>query len=163
MIKVKVKYVGIEEETGHPLVLLATMDDSEYLPIVIGPYEAGAIIIGLEKQRFSRPLTHDLMADVIRSLGGSLDRVTISGLADNTFYAYLHIVVGGEEKLIDARPSDALALALRLDADIYVDEDVAAVCMVPARRFQGVDKEKEEFLRFLEDLTPDDFRRNLER
>jgi bifunctional DNase/RNase len=162
MIQVKVKYVGIEEETGHPLVLLSNMDESEYLPIVIGPYEAGAILAGMEGRRFSRPLTHDLAAEVIRSLGGCLTCVTISGLADNTFYAYWHIVVDGEKKVIDARPSDALAIALRLNADIYVDEDVAAVCMLPAERFEGVDREKEEFLRFLENLTPDDFRRNLE-
>lgn len=162
MIEVKVRYVGIDQDTGHPLVLLADDEETQFLPIVIGPYEAGAILAGLERRRFYRPLTHDLLINVIQGLGGQVTKVVISNIDDGTFYALLCIKTPTGLVEIDARPSDALAVALRADAGIYVTDKVAEDAMIAAQQIQGVDEEKEEFRRFLENLTPEDFRKNLD-
>ncbi|NLV90913.1 MAG: bifunctional nuclease family protein [Firmicutes bacterium] len=165
MLEVKVGYVGVHRETGHPLVLLSDLEELRYLPIVIGAYEAGAILASLEGHSFSRPLTHDLLLNTINSLQGRLLQVVISTIESGAFHALLYVSSPSGVVEIDSRASDAIALALRAGVSIYVTEEVASRAMIPATRVESVedvDEEKEEFLRFLEDVRPEDFRSSLE-
>jgi hypothetical protein len=106
------------------VVILREKGTNRYLPIWIGPSEADAIAVKLQNVELSRPLTHDLLQSVITTLGASLDYIVVSGLKDDTFYASLALSVDGEKLDIDSRPSDALALAVRVGAPIYADESV---------------------------------------
>ncbi len=165
MTRLKVKYVGVDQETGHPLVLLSDLDEVRFLPIVVGPYEAGAILASLEQRSFQRPLTHDLLLNVIHGLKGQVSKVLIADLEEGTFFARLCVQSLEGEVEIDARPSDAIAIALRAEAPVYVSDKVRREAMIPADRIQGVegaDAEKEEFLRFLENISPEDFRNALD-
>jgi bifunctional DNase/RNase len=136
---------------------------------MVGPAEANAIAMELEGIKPPRPLTHDLMRDLLSKLDAQVDRVVISDLRDETYYGciVLKTVTGKVE--VDARPSDAIALALRTQSPIFVSEAVANQAMIADREAAGGetsadshDEEAEEFRRFLADLTPDDFRRNLQ-
>jgi len=124
------------------------------LPIWVGPVEANAIALQIENVSTQRPMTHDLLRAVIAEMGGQLTRAIIHDLQDSTFYAFLEIQIGDERMLIDARPSDALALSLRAKVPIFVNEQVfehvKAVDFVP----QQVDQERLQ--RWLESLDPDD-------
>jgi len=115
--------VGIDPR-GRVLLILADEQVTRLLPMVIGQYEARAIAMELAKERFDRPLTHDLVHSVISSLGHRLERVDITKLEDEVFYAELSLVGEGEIVKVDARPSDAIALALRSHAPIFVAEEV---------------------------------------
>jgi uncharacterized protein len=104
------------------VVILREEEGERVLPIWIGPGEASAIAMHLADMKFSRPLTHDLLVSVLKGLGGRLDRVVISRVADATYFAELVVRVGEEEISVDARPSDSIAVALRTDARIYANE-----------------------------------------
>jgi bifunctional DNase/RNase len=122
MIEVKVQSLGLDRTSNTPVVILQEKDGSRVLPIWIGPGEASAIAMELAGMKFSRPLTHDLFATVISGLGGALQRVLITKVVDNTYFAELIIQRGDELFSVDARPSDSIAIALRMDATIFTSD-----------------------------------------
>jgi uncharacterized protein len=124
MIEVSVAGLGIAPPSSLPLLLLKEREGERVLPIGIGPLEAQAIVMPLQGIRPPRPLTHDVFATIIGSLGGHLRRVEITELTDNTFYARLMLDSPGGEQSVDIRPSDAVALAVRTETPIYVAEAV---------------------------------------
>lgn len=124
MVEVKVQSLGLDRSSNTPVVILQEQDGTRVLPIWIGPGEASAIAMELAGMKFSRPLTHDLFASVILGLGGSLQRVMITKVLDNTYYAELIIRRNSEVISVDARPSDSIAIALRMSASIYTTEDL---------------------------------------
>ncbi|HET8654912.1 MAG TPA: bifunctional nuclease family protein [Longimicrobiaceae bacterium] len=124
MIEVRVQSLGIDQASKTPVVILQELDGERVLPIWIGPGEASAIAMELAGMKFSRPLTHDLAASLIRGLGGALSRVAITSVQQNTYYAELVILRGSEVLSVDARPSDSIAIALRLQAPLYVSDEL---------------------------------------
>ncbi|MGH7468828.1 MAG: bifunctional nuclease family protein [Longimicrobiales bacterium] len=124
MIEVKVQSLGLDRTSNTPVVILQEKDGSRVLPIWIGPSEASAIAMELAGMKFSRPLTHDLFASVILGFGGSLKRVVITKVVENTYYAELFIQRGSDVITIDARPSDSIAIALRMDAAIFTTDEL---------------------------------------
>ncbi|HBN94684.1 MAG TPA: hypothetical protein DDZ66_00155 [Firmicutes bacterium] len=157
MLRMKVKAVGIDRETLLPVVILTDEMEESYVPMVIGPAEANAIAVVLDNVEISRPLTHDLLLSSVLALGGKVDKVVITDLADDVYYAEVFLVHEGRTLRVDARPSDAIALALRSGAAIFVDAKIAPYAMViPGED----DPELEQFRSFLEDLSPDDFRKD---
>jgi uncharacterized protein len=122
MIEVKVQSLGLDRSTNTPVVILQETEGTRVLPIWIGPGEASAIAMELAGMKFSRPLTHDLFASVIAGFGGSLQRVTITKVVDNTYFAELIIRRGSDVITVDARPSDSIAIALRMQAPIFASD-----------------------------------------
>ncbi|NLK08200.1 MAG: bifunctional nuclease family protein [Firmicutes bacterium] len=170
MVRVKVKLVGIDQVAMCPVVVVTDMEEKSFLPIMIGPAEASAIAMELEGIKPPRPLTHDLMRDFLQGLDAVVDRVVISDLKDETYFGSITIKTPTGNVEVDARPSDAIALALRTQSPIYVADTVASRSMIASedvergqgQKSEGGDHEAEEFRRFLNDLTPDDFKRNLQ-
>lgn len=121
MIQVRVANLGVDAASKTPVVILQEMTGERVLPIWIGQAEASAIAMEVAGMKFARPLTHDLIVSAIRSLGGTLERVEISRLEENTYYAQLVVRRGTERISIDARPSDSIAVALRARAEIWTD------------------------------------------
>ncbi|NLN27594.1 MAG: bifunctional nuclease family protein [Firmicutes bacterium] len=159
MVRMKVKVVGLEQHTLNPVVIITDPDETGYLPILIGPSEAYAISQGLEGKRMPRPMTHDLLKNTIEALGATVERVVIHDLREETFYARIYLKTERGEIDLDARPSDAIALALRADAPIYISEELAAKA-VHSNRVE--DPEMEAFRRFLDSVSPEDFQRNIQ-
>lgn len=124
MVEVKVQSLGLDRTSNTPVVILQEVDGSRVLPIWIGPGEASAIAMELAGMKFSRPLTHDLFASVIIGFGGTLQRVMITKVVDDTYYAELIIRRDSELVSVDARPSDSIAIALRMSASIYTTDDL---------------------------------------
>lgn len=124
MIEVKVQSLGLDRTSNTPVVILQEKTGTRVLPIWIGPGEASAIAMELAGMKFSRPLTHDLFASVIMGLGGELQRVMITKVVENTYYAELIIQRGAELISVDARPSDSIAIALRLRATIFTTDEL---------------------------------------
>ncbi|MCX7959482.1 MAG: bifunctional nuclease family protein [Deltaproteobacteria bacterium] len=118
--------VGIllDEKDKIPVVVLKTVEDNIHLPIWIGPVEAIAIQNALEGVEPARPMTHDLIKNILAGLGADVERIVITDLIDNTFYANIVISIGGRESEIDSRPSDAIAIALRMNAPVFINEEV---------------------------------------
>lgn len=143
----------------QPIVLLKTVEGNKFLPIWIGHPEAAAILMRLQGQTLPRPMTHDLLRNVIESMNAEVVRVTVTELRESTFYALLTILHEGEEIDIDSRPSDALALAVRTDAPIFastqlIDENAIEF----EREVDDTEEIVERFRDFLDGVTPDDFR-----
>ena len=124
MIELEVASLGLDKASNTPVVILREVGGDRLLPIWIGPGEASAIAMELAGIKFSRPLTHDLLNTVVRSLGSELIRVLITRVVDNTYYATLMLQRNGETITIDSRPSDSVALALRASAPIFADVDL---------------------------------------
>jgi len=124
MVEVKVQSLGLDRTSNTPVVILQESGGQRVLPIWIGPGEASAIAMELAGMKFARPLTHDLFASVILGLGGALQRVLITRVVDNTYYAELIIRRGSELISVDARPSDSIAIALRMTAPIFTTDDL---------------------------------------
>lgn len=124
MIKVRVQSLGLDQNTKSPVVILQEDDGERVLPIWIGPAEASAIAMELAGMKFARPLTHDLFPQIIRGLGGTLTRVLITRVEENTYFAELVITRGDELFTIDARPSDSIAIALRTRADLFAGDEL---------------------------------------
>jgi len=123
-IEVRIRGLLMDPTTNMPIVVLKDVGSDAVMPIWVGIFEANAIALEIEKMPAARPLTHDLMRNLVRHLNGELERVVITELKDDTFYAVLWLRQGDEPVAIDARPSDAIALALRADCPIYVAEKV---------------------------------------
>lgn len=120
MIKVKVKGISIDAAKNF-VILLVDHEEKNVLPVTVGELEAQNILIPLEGIEVPRPLTHDLLKLTIKKLGGDLKKIVISSIKDNTYFAELHLIHGEERIIIDSRPSDAIALALRWDVPIYMN------------------------------------------
>ena len=123
-VEVKIRGLTLDPATSMPIIVLKDVASDAVMPIWVGIFEANAIAIEIEKVAVPRPMTHDLARNLIRHLNGQLERVVISELKDDTFFASLWLRQGDQPMVIDARPSDAIALALRADCPIYVTEQV---------------------------------------
>ncbi|MEA3399743.1 MAG: bifunctional nuclease family protein [Armatimonadota bacterium] len=154
MVRMKVQRVGIDP-SRHALVILADDEERRLLPILIGLFEAQAIAMAISGEDIGRPLTHDLLLSVIEELGGQLERIEVTELAEKTFYALLHVECNGKTLQIDSRPSDAIALALRAEAPIYVAEEVLADAQVID---EDVEEDVEKFKDLLDKVDLDDDR-----
>ncbi|MBC6472748.1 MAG: bifunctional nuclease family protein [Hormoscilla sp. GM102CHS1] len=156
MIEMKVAGIALDAGTRSPIVLLKDTTDRRALPIYIGQDQARAIINALERQSHPRPLTHDLMVNIMSAWDMALDRVIVHSLQDNTFYAVLTVRQGDEKKDIDARPSDAIALAIRTGTPIWVMEEVIADASIPIDQ-DADEAERKAFRDFVSNLRPEDF------
>ncbi|MCC7076172.1 MAG: bifunctional nuclease family protein [Acidimicrobiia bacterium] len=156
MIEMSLVGVRVELPTNQPIVLLREAEGERFLPIWIGGVEAQAIAFALQGMSTPRPLTHDLFRDVIAALDVTVRRVVIVELRDGTFYADLVLERGGEEIVVSARPSDAIALAVRIGTAIFAAEDVldeAAIIITDDEE----EAEVEKFREFLDEVSPEDF------
>jgi uncharacterized protein len=142
----------------QPIVLLKTADGNRFLPIWIGHPEAAAILMKLQGASTPRPMTHDLVTEILSQLDAQVVRITVTELRENTFFAEITVQQDGSEIQIDSRPSDAIALAIRADAPIFAADDVIEESAI---EFEGEDVDEEqivaEFKSFLENVTPEDF------
>ena len=160
MIEVKVAHLGLDRNTNTPVVILQELGGARMLPIWIGPAEASAIAMEIAGIKFARPLTHDLLKQVIIGLGGELRKVIITRVQENTYYAELHIHRGEEIVIqVDARPSDSIAVALRLKAPIFTHPDLLDVTSA-----ESIDTgpesgplDSESLKDYLQNLDPEDF------
>lgn len=154
MIEVKVAKLGIDVNLKMPVIILKEKEGEKSLPIWIGLFEAQAIAFALEKVKPPRPLTHDLAKLLIEKLDGKLDRVVISDVINNTYYARLFIQRNREKLQVDCRPSDAIALALRFKAPIFINETILKKLALGSKPIS--DEEVEDFKKKLKDLGPKD-------
>lgn len=143
MLEVTVQSLGIDQASKTPVVILQETEGERMLPIWIGPGEASAIAMELAGMKFARPLTHDLAASLIRGLGGELTRVLITRVHDNTYYAELVIQRGNEVFSVDARPSDSIAIALRLRAKLFTSEELLSATSLQIEPAEGLETESE--------------------
>src|SRR5215216_1673118 len=142
----------------QPIVLLKTVDGNKFLPIWIGHPEAAAILMKLQVASTPRPMTHDLLSDVLEQLDAKCERVSVTELRDNTFYAQITISVNGSEVEIDSRPSDAIALAVRTQAPIFAADDVIEESSIEfEHEVEDTEEVVEKFKDFLDQVTPEDF------
>jgi uncharacterized protein len=142
----------------QPIVLLKTADGNKFLPIWIGYPEAAAILMKLQSQAPPRPMTHDLVTDMLEQLGAQVVRITVTELRENTFYAEVTLQLNGREIPIDSRPSDALALAVRTGAPIFAAEDVITESAIEfEHEVEDTEEVVEKFKDFLDNVTPEDF------
>lgn len=155
MIEMRVAGIALDAATRSPIVLLKDGSDRRALPIYIGQDQARAIITALEQQKPPRPLTHDLIANILEMWQISVEKIIIHSLQDNTFYAVLCIYQGETKKEIDCRPSDAIAIALRTGSPIWVMEEVVADASIPVDR-DADEEERQAFREFISNLRPED-------
>src|ERR1700689_2335208 len=123
-LEMKIRGLMMDPQTNNPIVVLKDVNGTAILPIWVGPYEAHAIALEIEKVAPARPMTHDLIRNVLFGLEASVKKIVVSDLKDDTFYAVIWLERDGEMISIDSRPSDALAIALRMDCPIFVDDTV---------------------------------------
>jgi uncharacterized protein len=171
MVEIKVQSLGLDQVSKVPVVILQEVDGERMLPIWIGSGEAHAIAMELAGMKFSRPLTHDLAASLIRGLGGSLQRVIITRVEDNTYFAELVIHRGTEVVSIDARPSDSIAIALRLQARVFTSDELLSATAIqvepaeegdlqtPADEPEQSQMTAEQLQEYLKKLNPEDLGR----
>jgi bifunctional DNase/RNase len=153
-IEMTVKGLIIDPITNMPIVILRDKDGQRVLPIWVGGFEANAIAVQLENIATPRPMTHDLLKNVIHDLKADIQKIVVSDLKENTFYALIYLKVNGEAVAVDARPSDAIALALRSRAPIFVEDKVIdharSADMAPEK------EDSERLQKWLENLDPDE-------
>ncbi len=178
LVQVRVHSLGLDRASNTPVVILQESDGERILPIFIGPGEASAIAMELANMKFSRPLTHDLLVSVLAGLGGHLNKVVISRVEDNTYYAEMIIRRNGEVISVDARPSDSIAVALRAHAEIFAQDELlerstieveedppGAPCDTTDAQFDTTEQKAEtklaaeELKEYLRNLAPEDFGR----
>ncbi len=174
MIEVKIDSIRVSLMSQHRVVVLKDVDTDRYLPIWIGPFEADAITIQLQGVQVARPLTHDLLKSIIDEMGATISHVMVSELKNDTFYARIVMDINGQSMEIDARPSDAIALAVRANAPLFVAEEVmSAASIVPETSLEEasldldsepLSEEEEEklavFRDFIDELDLDDLGKN---
>ena len=153
-IEMKIRGLMMDPVTNVPIVILKGVEREALLPIWVGVYEANAIALEIEKIATPRPMTHDLLKNVLNGLSWSVSKVVVSQLIDDTFYAIIWLEREGKRISVDSRPSDALALALRTDSPIYVEEEV-----IKSSKAASASQEKDssqELKRWLENLNDED-------
>lgn len=153
-VEMKIKGLMIDPVSNMPIIVLRDSAGDTVLPIWVGIFEANAIAMQLEKIVSPRPMTHDLICSILETLGGRVDRVVITDLRENTFYATIHVDRRGEQLQIDSRPSDAMAVALRVDAPIFVENVVLE--RSSAGKEAAEPDESERLRRWLEEVDPED-------
>lgn len=156
-LEVKIRGLMMDPATNQPVVVLKELQGSGVLPIWVGVYEAQAIALEIEKVQTARPMTHDLLKNMLTGLNVHVQKVVVSDLKDETFYALIWMEREGQTMSMDSRPSDALALALRLDCPIYVEDQV-----LKSSKITSVVSEKstnEELRKWLENLSDEDLGR----
>jgi len=153
-IEMVIKGLMVDPITNMPIVLLRDKDGQKVLPIWVGIFEANAIALQIENVSTPRPMTHDLLRNIIQDLNASVQKIVVCDLQENTFYALIYLNLNGGTVAIDARPSDAIALALRTRAPIFVEEAV----IDNAKPFEPVPEkgDSERLHKWLESLDPDD-------
>ncbi len=162
MIEMKVMGIALDTRTGSPIVVLHDLDNRRALPIWIGSAEASAIIRKIEKLSVTRPMTHDLIIDIVKKTGYSIDRIEINDVEKETYYATIFLSNGEKDIEIDSRPSDAIAVAMRAEAPIFVTANVlmnGAVSTDSARD----EEEAEEFKDFIQSIKPSDFEKLIDK
>jgi bifunctional DNase/RNase len=175
LVQMTVAGITLDPTNNMPIIILKDMQNQIAIPIWIGLVEASAIATELEGIELARPMTHDLLKNVLSTLGGTLARIVVCDLKDNTFYATLHVQSGDQVLEVDSRPSDAIALALRTQADVFVARKVIEssqqLDLDALKEVLGKDKlgeeeagegsksksEKDRWTEILENLKPDDF------
>jgi uncharacterized protein len=156
-IEMQIRGLMMDPVTNMPIVVLKDLRSDLVLPIWVGIFEANAIALELDKTTTPRPMTHDLLRNVTRGLNAVVKKVVVSELKDDTFYAVIWMEQAGEAVTLDARPSDAIALALRWDCPIYVHRDVLANSRVAANGTQNINPD--ELRKWLENLNDDEMGR----
>jgi len=156
-IEMKIRGLMVDPDTNTPIVILRDTSSNSILPIWVGVYEANAIALEIEKVTTPRPMTHDLIKNLLTGVEAKVHKVVVSELKDETFYAVIWLEQNGELISVDSRPSDALALALRLDCPIYVEEQVLQNSRSAANISDKVTNE--ELKRWLEGLNDEDLGR----
>jgi len=157
--EMKVAGITVDPFTNTPIVLLKDLDDKDVLPIWIGLLEASSIATAIENISTPRPMTHDLLKNILDNLGVKVIRIEVNDLKDNTYFALLHLDVNDKRLIIDSRPSDAIAIALRTNAPIFVEESVIAKSAKVdlSKKGDKVVTDTNEWEDILENLSPDDF------
>jgi bifunctional DNase/RNase len=163
VIELQLVGVRVELPTNQPIVLLKEREGERYLPIWIGPVEATAIALGMQGIETQRPMTHDLMRDLLQNLAITVDRIVITELREGTFFAEIQMSQNGDSVAVSSRPSDALALAVRMNLTIFANEDVLDEASIAVKDDEEPDTEQAEqevqrFREFLEHVTPEDFK-----
>ena len=159
LIQMKVTGLTIDPFTSMPIIILKDIEERSALPIWIGLIEASAIATELEHIQLTRPMTHDLIRNMLQSLSVKVERVVVHNLADNTFYARIELEYNGKKLELDSRPSDAIAVALRSKAPIFVAKKVIDKSrkIDLAQEGLGDEKSKQKWTEILESLSPEDF------
>lgn len=154
---IELELVGVRVELPHnqPIVLLKERSGERFLPIWIGAVEATSIAFALQGVATARPMTHDLMRDLLASLDVSVDRIVVTQLRERTFYAEIQMTQDGESIVVSSRPSDAIALAVRANVPVFADDEVLAEAGIEIE--DDDEQEVEQFKEFLERVTPEDF------
>ena len=157
--QVSVYGISFDVSSKQPIVLLKVKGENRFLPIWIGPPEAAAIIIRFQKAELSRPMTHDLLASVINELSAELVEVLLTELRNDTFYASIKLkVLDGQEIILDSRPSDAIALALRTDTPIFAADEIVETNTIEFdHEIEDMENTLKEFREFLDEVSPEDF------
>jgi bifunctional DNase/RNase len=152
-VEMKVKFLTFDSTSNGFVVLLMDLSNRTGLPIWIGPFEANAIAMKLKKIGSHRPMTHDLIHSILNTLESQVVKIIVNDLKENTYYALIHLMRQGEEIIIDSRPSDAIAIALAVDAPIFVSDQV-----IEKARTIDMEKDGDQLKEWLENLNPDDFK-----
>ncbi|WP_031495629.1 bifunctional nuclease family protein [Bryobacter aggregatus] len=155
-VEMKIRTLMMDPVTQMPIVVLRDLSGNTILPIWVGVYEANAIALEIEKINTPRPMTHDLIRTLLQGMDTKVNRIVVSDLKDDTFFAVIWLEKDGQLISIDSRPSDALAIALRTDSPIYVDENVLKNSRMSSSQEKG---QGEELRRWLENLNEEDFGR----
>jgi len=153
-IEMVIKGLMVDPVTSMPIIILRDREGERVLPIWVGVFEANAIALQIENISTPRPMTHDLLRNMLADLNASVQRIVVSDLKDNTFYALIYLLCGEEVIAIDARPSDAIALALRTQAPIYVEEYV--IDHAKSIDFSPDKTDSNRLQRWLESLDPEE-------
>lgn len=157
MLEMKVRGLTLDPLSNMALVILRDLDGTKALPIWVGIPEANAIALEIEQVPTPRPMTHDLIKNILDGINATVTRIVVNDLKDSTFYATIFLSVQGQEVRIDSRPSDAIAVALRVKAPIYVTLDVIERAGSIDLTGQDVTEEPEKLREWLENLKPEDF------
>ncbi len=164
MMEVRLTAVQVDLQSNNPVILLQEKEGVRSLPIFIGAPEATAIAFALQGVEVPRPMTHDLMKDLLEALGARLVRVVVTEVRDDTYFAEIHLDVGGRHVEISSRPSDAVALAARTGSPIYVEEGLMETAGIVIETEEEPDESGEaseelvsQFREFLDDVRPEDF------
>ena len=150
--KMKVTGIAIDPFTNSPIVILKSEDGTNVLPIWVGFMEASSIAMELEKTPRVRPITHDLIKNIFDQINFKLTKIEVTDLKDNTFYANIYLQNNDKEHIFDARPSDAIAIALRTDSPIFVNEGI-----LEKSKSIEIDEDKEKLAELLENISEGDF------
>ena len=154
MIKMEIKGLLMDPVSNMPVVILRDAENGLFLPIWVGIFEANAIALEMEKVQTPRPMTHDLLKNVLAQLDTRVERVVINDLRENTFFARIHLIQKDSTLQVDSRPSDAIALALRSQAEIFVEEEV----LEKSRNLhaEGSEQDPDRLRKWLEEASPDE-------